>query len=420
MIDEEKLEKLLEDNYGNLYAELQFTPIDEFIAKNKDELMGVPGFLDLYNQNMNAPHGMTSEQIDSYFDTAAEKDAYRKYEAEYQKQLKDKEKDVAEYDPEKERRRQLVNEYQHDYKFLPPAGDWLANKLADLVISPATKEAIVEQKSTPEIMSRGASDIVAAGLDAYPGAGIVGKGISYLAGPTIRSINRATSDKDFGFADYAKDYGTNMVLGEGIRGLAGIKDLGPVQKVLNKIPLNKWYEMVKAAAGSKLRKLTLPKKGEEIGDFLNRIPMSERDLYLDVAAKANIEASEEAAKKGVSYETMKEMQGSEARRAVLNKQREETLEGAKDLYKNTWNTNWLKEHPVKAMVGGTYGGGAQAVEEGIARKTLEPEGNAKERKQKRDSALDYIIKENERMWKAGFKPNGGIELQAWRKWKGIE
>ena len=109
MIDEEKLEKLLEDNYGNLYAELQFTPIDEFIAKNKDELMGVPGFLDLYNQNMNAPHGMTSEQIDSYFDTAAEKDAYRKYEAEYQKQLKDKEKDVAEYDPEKERRRQLVN-----------------------------------------------------------------------------------------------------------------------------------------------------------------------------------------------------------------------------------------------------------------------------------------------------------------------
>lgn len=420
MIDEEKLEKLLEDNYGNLYAELQFMPVDEFIAKNKDELMGVPGFLDLYNQSMNAPHGMTPEQIDSYFDTDAEKDAYRKYEAEYQKQLKDKEKDIAEYDPEKERRRQLVNEYKHDYKLLPPAGDWLANKLADLVISPATKEAIVEQKSTPEIMTRGASDIVAAGLDAYPGAGLVGKGISYLAGPTIRSINRATSDKDFEFADYAKDYGTNAVLGEGIRGLAGIKDLGPIQKVLDKIPLNKWYEMVKAAAGSKIRKLTLPKEGEEIGDFLNRIPMSERDLYLDIAAKADVDAVEEAAKKGVSYDAMKEMEKAGTRRAVLNKQSEETLEGAKDLYKNAWNTNWLKGHPIKATVGGTYGGGTQAVEEGIARKALEPEGNAKERKQKRDSALDYIIKENERMWKAGFKPNGGIELQAWRKWKGIE
>lgn len=421
MIDEEKLEKLLEDNYGSLYAELQFTPIDEFIAKNKDELMSVPGFLDLYNQSMSAPHGMTSEQIDSYFDTAAEKDAYRKYEAEYQKQLKDKEKDVAEYDPEKERRRQLVNEYQHDYMLLPPAGDWLANKLADLVISPATKEAIIEQKSTPEIMTRGASDIVAAGLDAYPGAGLVGKGISYLAGPTIRSINRATSDKDFEFADYAKDYGTNAVLGEGIRGLAGIKDLGPIQKVLDKIPLNKWYEMVKAAAGSKLRKLTLPKEGEEIGDFLNRIPMSERELYLDEASKAMVESVKESAKKSkLSDEAIHDLAKDDARRAIISKQRDETLEGAKNLYKDAWNTNWLYDHPAKAMVGGTYGGGTQAVEEGIARKALEPEGNARERKQKRDSALDYIIKENERMWKAGFKPNGGIELQAWRKWKGIE
>lgn len=420
MIDEEKLEKLLEDNYGSLYAELQFTPVDEFITKNKDELMGVPGFLDLYNQTMNAPHGMNSEQIDSYFDNASEKDAYRKYENEYQKQLQNKEKDIADYDPEKERRRQLVNEYQHDYKLLPPAGDWLANKLADLVISPATKEAIIDQKPTDEIMTRGASDIVAAGLDAYPGTKLIGKGVSYLAGPTIRSINRAASDKDFDFADYAKDYGTNIVLGEGIRGLAGIKDLGPVQKVLDKMPLNKWYDIVKSIAGTKLRKFTIPKEGEKTADFLSRIPTAERDLYLETAAKADIDAIQEAAKNNIPNEIMEDLEKSNARRAIITKQRDEILEHAKNQKKNSWNYDWVRKHPTKALVGGVYGSGGKAVEEGIARKALEPEGNAKERKQKRDSALDYIIKENERMWKAGFKPNGGIELQAWRKWKGIE
>lgn len=420
MIDEEKLEKLLEDNYGNLYAELQVTPIDEFIAKNKDELTGIPGFLDLYNQTMNAPHGMNSEQIDSYFDTAAEKDAYRKYENEYQKQLQDKEKDIADYDPEKERRRQLVNEYQHDYKFLPKAGDWLANKLADLVISPATKEAIIDQKPTDEIMTRGASDIIAAGLDAYPGTGLIGKGVSYLAGPTIRSLNRATSDKDFDFADYAKDYGTNIVLGEGIRGLAGIKDLGPVQKILDKIPLNKWYDIVKSAAGAKLRKFTIPKEGEKTADFLSRIPTAERDLYLETAARADVDAIQEAAKNNISNEAMKDLEKSSARRAIITKQKDEILDYAKNKLKNDWNFDWIRKHPVKASIGGVYGSGGKAVEEGIARQALEPEGNVKERKQKRDSALDYIIKENERMWKAGFKPNGGIELQAWRKWKGIE
>ena len=115
MIDEEKLEKLLADDYGSLYAELQFMPVDEFVAKNKEALKAVPGFLDLYNNSANAPHGLTEEQINSYFDKDSDKENYRKSEAEYNKTLAEKTKEAEGYDPEKARRKKLVDEYQHRY-----------------------------------------------------------------------------------------------------------------------------------------------------------------------------------------------------------------------------------------------------------------------------------------------------------------
>ena len=412
MIDEEKLEQLLEDNYGTLYAELQKMPVEEFVAKYKDELLGVPGFLDLYNQTVSAPHGLTDEQIDSYFDTAAEKSAYRKAEAEYQKQLVEKQKDVDEYDPDYERKRKLVEEYQHDYKYLPSAGDWLANKVADLVISPATKDAIARGKDDSEIMLRGASDILAAGLDATPGAGKIATGVSYLAGPAIRSINRALSDKDFDFADYAKDFGTNIVLGEGLKGLAGVKDFGPIQRVLNKIPLNEWYDIVKSTAGSNLRKLTMPKSSETAAEFLSRIPQAEREMYLDAAAKAAINETANLSKSSVD---------NASKNAIKEIQAEQIKADATELYKNMFNKVWVKNNPKKAAAATLFGNAAKATEEALARKSLENSlDDSKERKQKRDSALDFIINKNERMWNAGFKPHGGIELEAWKKWKGIE
>ena len=420
MIDEEKLEKLLEDNYGSLYRELQFMPLDEFVSKYKNELIGVPGFLDLYNQSVSAPHGMSEEQIDSYFDKDSDKDLYRRTEQAYQKELKSKEPDIKAYDPEKERRRKLVEEYQHDYWLLPPAGDWLANKIADLAISPATKDAIINQKSTPEIITRGLSDIVAAGLDAYPGGGIVGKGISYLAGPTVRSINRATSDTESDISDYIKDYGTNFVLGEGIRGLAGIKDLGPVQKLLDKIPLNKWYDIVKMFGGSKLRNLPKPKPGEATEDFLARIPMSDRELYIDAAKQAYVETAKETMGAGLTEAERKQLANNAAEQAIMDAGQVETNNMAKDLVGHNFDKKWLEANKGKAMTGGLYGGAVETTEKSLARKLLPKEDNTKERKQKRDAALDYIIKENERMWKAGFRPNAGIELEAWKKWKGIE
>lgn len=37
-----------------------------------------------------------------------------------------------------------------------------------------------------------------------------------------------------------------------------------------------------------------------------------------------------------------------------------------------------------------------------------------------NNAIEYIISNYKRQWDAGFKPRGGIELEAWKKYKGIE
>lgn len=37
-----------------------------------------------------------------------------------------------------------------------------------------------------------------------------------------------------------------------------------------------------------------------------------------------------------------------------------------------------------------------------------------------NNAIEYIISNYSRQWDAGFKPRGGIELEAWKKYKGIE
>lgn len=103
MIDEEKLEQLLEDNYGELYAALQKMNVEDFIAEYKDKLIGVPGFIELYqNSTSNAPHNMTQEQIESYFDKDVDKERYKKSEDQLAKELAEKQKIADEYQRSKD------------------------------------------------------------------------------------------------------------------------------------------------------------------------------------------------------------------------------------------------------------------------------------------------------------------------------
>ena len=407
MIDEEKLEQLLEDNYGELYKELQFMPVDEFVAKNKDKLKAVPGFLDLYSVTSNAPHGMTDVEIESYFDKDSDKANYRQSEAEYQKQLAEKTKEAEGFDPDRARRKKLIDEYQHSYFGMDtsnPINKGL-NFIADAVISPGTKQAIIEDEPTWKIGLRGASDIAAVGADAIPGIG------GYVIGPTIRGANRLTNDDLEGAgSDIALDYGGNVILGQGIRGLAGVQDLGPVQRLLSKIPFERWSEIFRGVWGPKGPKM--PNKTGNAFDYINSLPPETREQIIDAA-------TEELAKQTSSYD-----------KKILNKELEEEIaktvdadarQYVKDRAKANLNQDWSRANLGKALGGMTAEDAIRTFEKGSARagnKYLRS-GSEDPKQKKYDTALDYIIKENERMWKAGFRPHAGIELEAWKKWKGV-
>lgn len=52
---------------------------------------------------------------------------------------------------------------------------------------------------------------------------------------------------------------------------------------------------------------------------------------------------------------------------------------------------------------------------GVARNVVTPSRKSAAPEDKEyDSALEYIIQSNKRQWNAGFKPHGGIELEAWQ------
>ena len=52
---------------------------------------------------------------------------------------------------------------------------------------------------------------------------------------------------------------------------------------------------------------------------------------------------------------------------------------------------------------------------GVARTVVTPTSKSAAPEEKEyDSAIEYIIQSNKRQWNAGFKPHGGIELEAWQ------
>ena len=52
---------------------------------------------------------------------------------------------------------------------------------------------------------------------------------------------------------------------------------------------------------------------------------------------------------------------------------------------------------------------------GVARNIVTPSRKSAAPEDKEyDSAIEYIIQSNKRQWNAGFKPHGGIELEAWQ------
>lgn len=409
----EKLLELLEKNgrnaeFDELYDENM--SVQQFMAKHPELVKTVPGVLDILQpQGSNAPHGMTEEEKQEYFFEDPEGlAAYNKYEEEYNKQLAEKTSEAEGFDPDKARRKAAIENYQYPYFGLDtnnPINKAL-NFVADAVISPGTKQAIIEDEPENAILARGLSDIAAAGADALPGVGGI------LVGPSIRAANRLTNDDWNGaLADIGLDYGGNLILGEGIKGLAGVKDLGPIQKGLDKFPFDKWAEIVKRSkAKNSPRMKGAPAENAE--DALKKyvdLPVEDKDLVDQTMLKK----AQEAETKAQNDNLMKDSY-NEARRQRYSEAN--TEDGLKQ-----FDQKWVEGNKAKSYIAPMVVGATKAAEKGIARKENKYLRSEEDPKQKKyDSALDWIIKENERMWKAGFRPQAGIELEAWKKWKGIK
>ena len=79
----------------------------------------------------------------------------------------------------------------------------------------------------------------------------------------------------------------------------------------------------------------------------------------------------------------------------------------------SWRAANPSEFAVRAAEVLPYARGAARTYTGPDRESVAP------KEKDNENALDYIISNYSRQWDAGFKPRGGIELEAWKKYKGL-
>lgn len=255
MIDEEKVEQLLEDNYGELYAALQKMNVEDFIAEYKDKLIGVPGFIELYqNSTSNAPHNMTQEQIKSYFDKDVDKESYKKSESQLATELAEKQKIADEY--------QLSKDDSYYNKEIGPVQ--LANEYA-------RKQHIKGNDKLAAVNEAAAKLAFASDFTPFP--------IS-MVGPVIRLNQKTWNEPDKitefdTWRDFGVDLGTSVLgqaRGAAQAGYDGIKNVvGPVVgKLFNTKPakaLEKSFEAIDARVLAKEAAARRKQVYEAVTDF---------------------------------------------------------------------------------------------------------------------------------------------------------
>lgn len=314
-------------------------------------------------------------------------------------------------------RQKAVDNYQHSY-FGMDKDNLLnigLNKLADLVISDDTKRAIVEDpNNTSRIIGNAAVDIGGTALDFTPGAGKAAKAVSYLAGPALRTGRDVAEGKSG--ADIAKnaaiDFGGNVVLGEGLKGISGLGDMGALRKVEEKIPTNEWAETARTSNKSlekswpKIEGVSTNKK--QFDAALKGQPSSAKKEYKSIYNSNEVQGNQELLEKKIEEARKKHnAQVQETNRERISARSE------------------LKGKIVKPFVGQTIDAGTIGIERSATKKlkTTPPKytkpSEVKDIKT-HDDALNYIIENTKSQWEAGFKPNpvkGDILFEAYKKWE---
>lgn len=352
-----------------------------------------------YIEGLSLRYNVTPEEIISTLDALqAEKEI-----AEAKQKLADEYKREAEA---KFARQKAVDDYQHSYLGMDldnPINRGM-NWLADAIISDKTKRAVVEDPNDiGRIAGNAAADIVGTGLDFAPGYG-------YVFAPAVRTgrnILEYDSEKDK-VSDIVKEAAADLIgsvaLGRGLKGLPVARDLGPLHKVEEKIPLNEWATKSKTAKTPvKNTVLELPPTDpKEIGKWIEKQPAELRKEFYKVV----------------------EENPSNDREALIKKIYELGEIAKKDTYKQMVAEQWVKENPIKAKTGTVAEQGVLGIERNLAVKPFQAETEYKTSNPKKiktyDDALDFIIETYKRQWEADIKPrqiDGDIMYEAYKKWE---
>lgn len=401
----------------DLYNELMNTDdVQGFVNRHIKDLQSFPGYAEIEKGPEKTPKEKVKEAFTSYVDNnpyyveekaqllnlkpdevnsllaelAAEQKAAEEYQA--QQQLM--------YD-----RQQAVNDYQHSYLGMDTSNpvNKLFNWAADKIISDDTRKAIIEDpNNTARIAANAAVDVGGTAADFMPGVGGI------VVGPALRTGRDIAEDKELAdiVTERGMDLGANLVLNEGLKGIPGVQDLGPLRKVEEKLPTGKWVEQAERAARNKGKLPEIPKFKNipEAQEWIMKQPKAQRDAY---------------------QKALDDAYGKKEVREAMSKTQDALDKARKQQNKNTERARrWAKEHPVKAGVGeaiplvtvGAEKTGVHKAKEGLT--GSEKISNPKKIKGDYDKALDYIIEQNKRQWAAGFRPNStdDIVAKAYQKW----
>lgn len=416
-MDKETLLDFLGQYDEDLYAELMNTDdVEGFISKHTADLQSFPGYAEIEKPKAKEPKervkeafvqyegnhpdyviekagllGLEPADVNNYLaELAAEQKAAQDYQAQQQ----------ALYD-----RQQAVNGYTHPYFGMEETNpvNKLLNWAADRIISNDTKKAIIEDpNNTARIAGNAATDIGGTTLDFLPGFGGI------VAGPAVRTVRDIAEDKELDdiIANRGTDLVTNLVLSQGLKGIPGVKDMGPLRKVEEKLPMNDWVVLAERAKKNKAALPELPKfkNMTEAQEWLLKQPKEQRAAYQ--------KALDDAYGQGWRKDLDKTREVLEETRKKENRQTDRAL-------------NWQKENRVKAGIGEAIPQATVGLEKTAVHQTKDAAfgndkkvANPKKIKGDYDKALDYIIEQNKRQWEAGFRPNStdDIVAKAYQKW----
>lgn len=404
-MEKELYDLLNKQGEAALAKELKFDDItlDDFIAKHKDELLAVPGYIDLMQpKESKAPLGMTEEQKAAYF--------YDDPEG-----LKNYEQKMQQVGSDLSDRQKLAEEYKRGKEWSMKVGPFeLANEQA---------RHQYEMGNTKQAVANEIAGKVAGVLDFAPYPLSIG-------GPLIRTTQKWAADEPVATGETGVDWVTGVIpfgkyAREGYQAIRGLA--GKAGSVFDKTALGESAKKTADAMDKALLRKEAAQKASKAAETVGAKSVYSVEDIAKIAAdvpelrgplmefwKSPQTANDLAklrktaddimiAKRGKINPTDTKISPNVPRDKVLDEVLDASIDAA----------NISKSGKALVNIAGTAGIGA-------VRKTPRyvPEGSQRRSEQQKeyDKAIQATIDLYKRQWQAGFKPNEGFELEAYNAW----